>query len=214
MLHCDSTFLPLLESLDIAGLERHPSSVYGMRPDMTLAYFNPAWLTFSAQNGGEPAISTQWGLGCNVIAAISAVLQPYYISAFNNCLQVLEPWKHQYECSSAEKYRLMYMIAYPLAKGRGILSVHSQIIEKPHDPQTRPARAADEAAYLDQNGYFHQCAHCRRMQHATMPEQWDWVPPWVESPPPKTSHTICPLCLNHYYPEFQVDPTRKPLDPL
>ncbi|MDZ7826889.1 MAG: hypothetical protein U5R48_13845 [Gammaproteobacteria bacterium] len=75
------------------------------------------------------------------------------------------------------------------------------MVESLHDPETHSPSAPEPASYLDEHGLLHQCAHCRRMANQTEPARWDWVPAWVEAPPPNLSHGICPLCLEYYFPE-------------
>jgi len=46
-----------LESHGLEALERSEDVLDAVDPDLRIAYFNPAWLRFAAENGGEPAIS-------------------------------------------------------------------------------------------------------------------------------------------------------------
>ena len=67
----------------------------------------------------------------------------------------------------------MAMNVQPLGDREGLLVVNSLVLSRPQETVAAPA---DESLYLDINGLFHQCSHCRRMQQARAPKNWDWVP--------------------------------------
>ncbi|HBO44607.1 MAG TPA: hypothetical protein DD670_11875 [Planctomycetaceae bacterium] len=200
MNYCDPKFAELLTGFDLDTLDRHGCVVWGMWSDGRLACFNEAWRTFASKNNGEPAISEKWGLGAPVFEAIGGVLRQCYVEAFRRCLDRGEPWEHLFQCCSVELYREYRMTAYPLVEGRGVLVVNSLVVERPHDPPTRPSRVPDENAYYDETHIMHQCGHCRRMRRADGSDTWDWIPQWVEHSPAHTSHALCPLCAGYYYP--------------
>jgi hypothetical protein len=199
----DPRFISLLKGFDLVELEIRAASVYGMWPDLTLAYFNQGWQRFAAENEGEPGISQHWGLGCNILDAIDPALREYYRDAYARCLRDLTPWEHLYECSSPTLYRRLQLIAYPIAGGEGILVVNATVVEQPHDPEQNPPQQADEKVYRDEAGVLRQCCHCRRTQRARAPQHWDLVPEWIRQPPPRISHVICPICADHFYPQFR-----------
>ncbi len=193
-------FHAALAGLDLADLEANPNVVFGLWPDLTLAYLNPAWFRFAGENGGEPAISRDWTLGRNVMDAVAPELQPFYREFFGSQLAggpVVSLRQHEYECSSAEIYRRYVMTVYRLGDGAGLLVVNATSITR---PQYRPPRPPYEGDYHDPGGWVRQCAHCRCVQHRLEPDRWDWVPFWVVSPPREVSHGLCPLCLDHFYP--------------
>lgn len=196
----DSSFASLLVSFGEDALAEHEGTIYGLWPDLTLAYFNPAWFRFAAENNGEPAISTQWGLGRSVLDAICEELQALYRNAYRDCLSSRAAWNQDYECSSGRIFRRFRMTAYPLADGQGLLVVNSLIAEQPHDSDARPPRVAEDRRYRDERGIVVQCAWCRRIRHPRRAARWDWVPAWVDRPPSATSHGICEPCYGHYFP--------------
>jgi len=105
-----SGFQDLLKGLSFAEVERNIDPVYGLWADMRLAYFNPAWFSFAKENGGEPAISSEWKLGRSVLDAIPPVIQGFYRELFQLGLRSAQqgkrrPISHEYECSSASVYR-------------------------------------------------------------------------------------------------------------
>lgn len=176
--------------------------MYGLWPDLSLAYANGAWSRFAGENGGEPAISTEWNLGRCALDAIAEPLRPFFAENYRRCLRELRPWEHAYECSSADLYRQFHMTVFPLGRAEGLLVVNSLRIETPHD---RVSVSPLEDRYRNPHGIITQCCHCRRVQRADDEPTWDWVPDWVQRFPKRTSHGICPACCGFYYCESRFD---------
>jgi hypothetical protein len=197
------SFRDLLQEARFDAVEAHAGSVFGLWPDLRLAYFNPWWYRFASENSGEPAISRDWGLGRALQDALPSVLRPFYEALYGEALrqdrQDFRLLRHEYECSSADLFRRFMMTLYPLGKGEGLLVVNSLVVEGPHDPGERKSHPPDLASYVADDGYVRQCANCRRVKSIREPNRWDWVPAWVEKPPLHTSHTFCDVCFAHYY---------------
>jgi hypothetical protein len=206
MARCNPNFRVLLRDYDLEHLDRQDAAAFGMWSDLTLAYHNDAWDRFAAENNGQPGIAEHWGLGSVVTDAISEPLRSFYLKGYRRCLETGEPWEHCYQCSSATTYREFRARTCPLGDAEGLLSVHSLVVERPHDPVDRPPQPAEEDVYLDGDGFLRQCCHCRRMRRSSDHHQWDWVPQWVERQPQNTSHTICPICLACYYAPKEDEP--------
>lgn len=194
----DNEFESLLTGFSRDDLEKHHDAIYGLWPDYRIAYVNPAWHRFAAENGGEPAIGTRWSYGACILDAMSEVLVSFYESAYRRCLDTGERWEHQYECSSSVLHRRFQQIVYPL-KREGLLVVNSLVVEQRHDGEDRKPRKPLEHQYRDENGLITQCAHCRRVENVHVKDRWDWIPEWVERFPAETSHSFCPTCLAFYY---------------
>lgn len=193
-----------LIGMTLDRLDRDPAVIYGLWADLTFAYFNPAWFRFAARNGGEPAVSRRWPLGTSVMDVVPDALKPFYRDMYARCLQgrgapghQLHPAVHEYDCSSPDQYRRFAMTLYGLDAGRGLVVLNSLLVERPHDAGVRSPADAD---YRDPNGFYHQCSHCRRYQNFSEADRWDWVPDWVRRQPPGTSHGLCLVCFNYYYP--------------
>jgi len=193
----DPRFTPLLSELQRHDLDTDPASVFGVWADGRLAYANPGWFRFAAENGGEPVITTQWGLGCPVVTAIQPRLRPFYEAHYRAALLSDRPVSHLYECSTPDRFRRMQQILYPLGKGDGLLVVNTVVVENPHVPAERLTRSAVDDGYRDPAGFVHQCGHCRRVRNFEG-QRWDWVPDWVVHPPPLTRMPLCPPCEHHY----------------
>lgn len=196
----DPEFEPLLRSHDSGRLDTLSEVVFGLWPDLRIAYLNPAWFVFARENGGEPVISTKWTIGSSIQDAMSPEILGFYLENYRDCLNALKVWNHRYECSSDSLYRKYHQIVYPLGQREGLLIVNSLVVERPHDPKERPGHQPEDSIYRGNDGLVHQCAHCRRIRRRKGKEGWDWVPIWVKRVPVKTSHTICPTCFGHYYP--------------
>lgn len=193
-------FATLLRGYDTLGLREHSGVIYGLWPDFRLAYLNPAWFQFAIENGGEPKISREWQLGSSILDAMTSPVREFYATNYRNSLTTYRVWTHEYECSSETVYRWLHQMVYPLGRREGLLIVNSVRIERPHDPRERMARQAVTAIYRDNNGFMHQCAHCRRVKNLLEVERWDWIPEWVRVVPNAVTHTLCPPCFAHYYP--------------
>lgn len=190
-----------LATFDLAALARQPDTIYGLDADLRLAFLNPAWFTFAAANGGEPAVSREWGLGRCVLEACPPVIRDFYAQALAAALAQGKRWDHDYECSGPEVLRRMRLSAYPLPGRAGLLVVHALVVETPRDAETATGRSFDLADYADEHGIVHQCAQCRKIRRASGLRHWDWVPELVAGPAPMISHDLCDVCLDHYYPE-------------
>lgn len=192
----DPQFGRLLEDFEREAIAVSEDVVYGMWPDLTLAYFNHGWNRFAEANSGQPAIRTEWTLGRRLLDAIAEPLHPFFIANYRRCLEERRPWEHTYECSSATVYRTFHMVAYPLGESEGLLVVNSLRLMTEH---TRESVPATDGLYRNQHGMVTQCCHCRRVRRPGVADTWDWVREWVATQPPATSHGICPACFGFHY---------------
>lgn len=197
---CSRRFSRLLEGHNAAALEESPSATVGLWPDLTIGYLKAGWYRFARENEGEQ-VTQRWGLGAYLPAAISEPLQSWYASQFQQCLRGDSPWEHDFECSSAEHFRVFRLSCYPLRSGEGLLLVYSKRIEHAHGAAARPVIEPDLRRYLDVRGILRQCMHCRRVARGGDKYAWDWVSAWAQKSPKETSHGICPICFAHYFGE-------------
>jgi hypothetical protein len=193
-------FGALLAGFDLDALARQPDTIIGLDADLRLAFLNPAWFAFAEANGGGPAIARDWGLGRCVLDACPPVIREFYARALTNVLQEDKHWDHDYECSSPEVGRHMRLSAYPLRDRGGLLVVHALIVATPRDTGQFAGTTIAPADYADGNGIVHQCSHCRKIRRTSGPRHWDWVPELVTNPSANTSHDLCDVCLDFYYP--------------
>lgn len=172
------------------------SLVYGLWPDLRLAYVNGAWARFANENGGAPFLTGEEILGTYVLDSVAPALRPFFCDYYARVLRERRPWVYAFECPSAELHRDFYLKTYPLSQSRGLLAVSSLRLETPH---ARPASEPLEYVYRDKDGILHQCMHCRRIRRGADESTWDWVPAWVAQQPVDTSHGLCAACFGYYY---------------
>lgn len=177
----------------------HAGPIYGLSSDLRISYVNSAWFHFAAENGAEQRISSEWTLGRSVLDSMAEPLRSFCEVKFRECLRTGVVWTHEYDCSSAERYRRFHQLVYRVDDGRGLLVVDSRVVDRPHRRSERPC-APDEASYQDEDGLICQCMHCRRVQHPREVDRWDWIPAWVTGFPRTTSHGLCPTCFRFHYP--------------
>ncbi|MBC7842210.1 MAG: hypothetical protein H7099_07850 [Gemmatimonadaceae bacterium] len=192
----------LAPSFELEDLEGSEAIAFGLWPDLTLAYVNPAWTRFAEGNNGEPGIQNEWGIGARYLDAIPGVLRPFYeqfLTATPEPGVSLHPPSHVYECSSPTVFRQYLMQVYPLQKRAGYIVLNALVAESAHDPLSRAPHTPDLDMYVDVNGIVTQCSHCRLIRCVGEQTRWDWVPSWVEEAPPKTSHGLCEMCFTYYY---------------
>jgi hypothetical protein len=192
----DPRFLALLAEFEIDALQNDGGTIYGLWPDLTLAYVNLGWMRFSSLNGGEPQITSEWTRGRFVLDAIAEPLRPFFAENFERCLRDGRPWEHVYECSSADHFRLFHMTTFPLGAAEGLLVVNSLRQEVAHP---RIACPPLDELYRNEYGIVTQCSHCRRVRRNGSDQVWDWVPAWVATQPPNTSHGLCEPCIGFHY---------------
>jgi hypothetical protein len=200
-MHCDPDFRPLLAAFDVAGLEEHEGTIYGLWPDGRLAYLNPSWFRFAEENGGTE-IPRRWALGANVYDAIPADLTAFYRTLLREAEHRPAPARvapHEYECSSPGEYRRFSMQVLALGSGKGLLVVNSPVLTARPEAVGREPLPPLVEIYADEKGLIRQCSHCRRVARRD-DNAWDWVPEWVAASPRDTSHSLCSICLDYHYP--------------
>jgi len=198
----DARFQSLLTDFDRQALENDEGTIYGLWPSFALAFVNVGWFRFAEFNNGEPGISSKWRIGASILDGIAEPLRGFFAEHFERCLRERRPWEHVYECSSAEKFRLFHMTTFPLGNAEGLLVVNSLRQEVAHTSVGCPP--LDEL-YRNEHGIVTQCGHCRRVRRRQEDnETWDWVPAWVTSPPPNTSHGLCEPCVGFHYSSQRI----------
>lgn len=181
-------------------LESHPASVFGLLSSGHIAYVNPAWVRFARENGADTG-GRPW-IGQRYLDVIAAPLRPFYTELFALAPvagSALQPVTHVYECSTAELFRQFAMQVYKMAHDAGFIVINTLVASRPHDDTTRVPQAPDRALYVAEDGVVVQCSHCRLIRRADA-SGWDWVPDWINTIPNETSHGVCEVCLEYYYP--------------
>ncbi len=179
----------------ILAAEADAESAYAVDSDLRLTYTNSAWEAFARANGGEEVLE-RWVPGALVTEAFQGPLRSFFTNTFRRVIETNERFEHEYDCGSAVLYRRLRMVAYPLAGG-GVLVCNARVVES---ARGEAGYAALEEVY-GARGYITQCGHCRRVSNPTEPARWDWVPAYVSEPRTNISHSLCPPCVEVYYPE-------------
>lgn len=185
----------------LESLEADQSIIYMLSPDLRIIYCNKAWDEFASLNGGVN-LDRETILGTLILDVIAGPLRPFFASGFAQAQTRLQPWEHDYECSSPDSFRLFHMRVLPLASSY-LLVENSLQVERPHGPE-RPAMPAYPASYLNEHGMLIMCSHCRRTRRigAGAVSIWDWVPDFLIDPPGRVSHGLCPNCRAYFYPHL------------
>lgn len=197
---CDSGFEGSIAPLR-GALELHPNAAVGLWRDLRIACVNPGWCRFSRDNGGAEWLGSAAVLGVSYLDCIAPALRPFFEELFDGAAKRdrLTPATHLYECGSVHTHRRFVMAVFGLPQGEGLVVMHTLVEERARDadPIVVPA---DPDRYREGHGSIMQCAHCRRTRRPDR-SGWDWVGAWVETPPPNTSHGLCEICLEIYYPD-------------
>jgi hypothetical protein len=193
----DIFFKRHIDYLDIESIKKSHDVIYIVDEKMILRAYNHAWIKFAKDNHGA-MILAYYSTGSNIADAFTGPIKDYLIGAYKKALQENKPFEHDYECPSAAEYRLFHQTAYPIVESRGL--VISNHLVKTCSP-TETAHEFKER-FVNEHGIVVQCSNCRKIRDSKNDDGWLWVPEFIEKPYPKTSHGICPRCLDHYYPEI------------
>lgn len=183
----------------LESLEADHSIIYMLSPDLRIIYCNKAWDEFASLNGGIE-LSREAVLGTCILDVIAEPLRPFYANGFAQAQNQLQPWEHDYECSSLALFRLFHMRVLPLANSY-LLVENSLQLERFHGLE-RPVMPAYSASYLNEHGILTMCAQCRRTRRINTGAVpiWDWVPEFLIDPPGPVSHGLCANCRAYFYP--------------
>jgi hypothetical protein len=185
-------------SISLSSLDHSDDVVCALDNALCIVYCNPAWDRFAAQNGGTTCRSSKI-IGTPLFQCISESLTRFFRTAFDVVLESGDPFEFDYECSSAQTYRIFRMRILPISGPASLLLVHSLRVEKPHD---RPSLPPDDARYRSPAGFIVMCCHCRRTKRVAEAGAWDWVPDYVAGVPPRVSTGMCSTCYAYFYSEI------------
>jgi len=189
--------LSLPESLRRA-LDVRDDVICVLNPELRFLYCNPAWDRFALANKGELATSRHV-LGTKMLDVVGDLLENFYRHMFEAVGSSRKTFDFDYECSSADCFRMFTMHVMPLEEPGGFLVVHSLRVEEKH---SREAESPDLERYRDESGFVVLCSHCRRTRRVSEPLRWDWVPAYLNDRSLNVSHGLCNVCLAYYYPEY------------
>jgi hypothetical protein len=182
-----------------AALETSPHPCFALTESLKFSYCNPAWDRFASENQGPPGVLAKNVLHRSFLDFVPEQLRAHYAGLFRRARATGRMQSQDYECSSAQRFRIYRMQVYPLQKGFGFLVMNSLRVEREH---TRPAHEPDDASYRAKTGLICLCANCRRSRRIDNPGTWDWVPAYVHAPREDVTHGICLFCREYYYGQY------------
>jgi hypothetical protein len=203
-----TTSSDLLTPAELDELEASRDGVYGLWPDLTIAYVNPAWRGFVEHHEAALALARRWHLGGSVLEAVDPDLRPFYDRVLRACLDKGRRWSHDFDCSGRCKSCRYRIEVIPLPARRGLLVAHKALVECPHAFAPCCVSPTPPESYQDDSGLVVQCVYCRRIRSQADPHRWDLVPPWVERTPEHASGGLCETCARLHFPE--LEPERGP----
>jgi hypothetical protein len=177
-------------------VESSPHACFALTESLEICYCNSAWDSFARENSAEPAVLAASVLHRPFLEFVPEDLRPVYREIFERARAQGRMQSQDYECSSAEVFRVYRMQAYPLQPGCGFVVVNSLVIVHPH---TREVCEPDDARYRHNDGLIRMCANCRRTRGVDDPAAWDWVPAYVANTRRDATHSVCPFCREYYY---------------
>ena len=186
----DRAFHRLLPASVRLALEENSSPALCLDSELKIRYVNPAWFTV-----GE-SVGLTW-MGRLIEACMEPHLATEFSGHFRQVLETGNVWNKNYACAAPEAYRMFRLTVYPLPGRRGLALQHTLRVEVAHAPEIVESPGA---ILTDEHGQYTQCCQCLRFRDPGQSESWKWVPAWAHKPPVPTSHTLCTLCLEHYYP--------------
>ena len=188
---------PLRPTLtDISGaLDLSPLVSYALDAHLRVAYCNPAWSRFAADNDAIELAGTG-ALGMD-LCGVTGPLHPFYMQAFarvDNGEAVLE---FLYDGSSPQVYRQFQMRIHSLRPAGWYLITNLRVVERPHDAPVTTGLGN----YVNSDGQIVTCCHCRRSRRAGDLEHWDFVSAHLERPLDRVVRGLCHVCHDYFYPE-------------
>jgi len=181
----------------VQALQRSAAVSYIVDSQFRIKYCNPAWNRFAGSNGA-PQLTSKAVVGSALFDAIPDDLRAVYSDAFQHVLSTGRVWEKSYECSSPTVFRLFRMRIHLLKPQNWFVVTNALVVERSH---ARTA-AADPNTYVDVNGLVTTCAHCRCSRRVDNPDQWDFVPEYLQprlEAAVKVSHGLCPVCRAYFY---------------
>jgi len=180
----------------VRALDQSAQVSFVLDTNLRLTYCNQAWNRFALDNGA-PELARDGAIGSDLRQVIGKELRPFYLSAFEKVAREKTVWECLYECSSPQLFRKFLMRIHLLSPSGWYLVTNSRVIERPH--ATAVVTGLED--YLNSDGLINMCMHCRCSRRRSAPEQWDFVPAHLDRGLSNVSHSLCPVCLEYFYPK-------------
>ena len=197
---------PSFGELSRNTVERSKDVIFLVDSKMRITYCNPAWDEFALANGGENVVAARV-VGTELMHVIPEPLRGLYAEMFHRCREQHLTFDFDYECSSAEVYRLLHMNVLSLNHVGDLAFINSIRVERKHGAERPPVDPAD--IYISAHGIISMCSHCRRSRRQDASGVWDWVPSFLKTKEWQISHGVCPVCLSYFHSTFYSTPSTK-----
>ncbi|KAB2888136.1 MAG: hypothetical protein F9K32_17590 [Desulfobulbaceae bacterium] len=182
-------------------LRRLTNTIYVVDRDYNIVDYNEGYATFARENDGADLLD-RWPIGSNILSSVPEVIRDSIRQMYDSVLVEQQIVEHVYDCHSPEAFRLFRMRILPFMDDFA-MHEHCLIVSTSLNGARELTEDEIAAGYVDAHGIIHQCAHCRRTQSNADGDHWVWVIPLVRrnaAYASHISHTICPVCLHHYFP--------------
>jgi hypothetical protein len=185
--NADPAFLAILEPFSLERLQAEDNAVFGLWPNLRLAYVNPAGERLV--HAAAPALGT-WGVGSSILPALPERLRFFYVEEMQRVLASAKIFRHlEPPQGTGMRGRRVQML--PLW-GSGLLLYSVPVTELP-----APGGPL-EALYRGPNGFLLSCSYCHTYKRAGEGEHWEWVPAFAEHTPAQTTHGVCHFCFGYH----------------
>jgi hypothetical protein len=178
------------------------NAIYVVDQMYNIVDYNDGYKMFAIENDGEDILD-RWPIGSNIMSSIPEILRDTMKRMYDDVILNKKIIEHEYDCHSATVFRRFKMRILPFMNGFA-LHEHCQIESSQLNGAYELSDGDIESGYVDKNGLVHQCCHCRRIQSCTDGNNWVWVISLINRNrtfAPRISHTICPVCMLHHYPD-------------
>lgn len=178
------------------------NSIYVVDREYKIVDYNDGYRKFAIANDGDDILE-RWPVGSYVLSPVPEVIRNVIQRMYDDVILRKKIVEYEYECHSPTVFRLFKMRIFPFMQDFA-LHEHTPIEISTLSGAHEISDSEIRSGYIDSKNIIHQCCHCRRTQSSTNENKWVWVVPLImrdNAFSRNISHTICPVCLHHYYPE-------------
>lgn len=186
-----------------AHLRTLTNTIYVVDKNYNIVDFNDGYKLFAIANEGEDILE-KWPIGSNVLSSVPEIIKDFIKNMYDEVILNNNTIEHEYDCHSPTVFRRFTMRILPL-HNKFALHEHSLIESSALNDSCELSEHDIESKFMDSNGIIHQCCHCRKIQSSSDLNNWTWVVSLIKRNKRysgKVSHTICPVCMFHY---FQIE---------
>ncbi len=181
-------------------VEQAPLMIWRCNTDKQCDYFNQVWLDFT----GRPMAHE---LGDGWAEGVHPDDLTHCFDTFVGSFDRRQPFEMEYRLRRHDgQYRWIFDRGTPFADDHGAFQgfIGSCVDVTERREAQEALRKAAEAEIRMLRGILPICAHCKRIRNDK--GGWESVESYVRRrSEAEFSHTICPTCLDKYYPESEIE---------